>query len=269
MDWVFLYSKICKNFRAVRHSIPSGNDDKPVHDHMSRCSSSVSCFKHPNHPQRFHRNEFDVQTLPLIPSSLSCASPVSLMSSISSIPLSSYPPFSFSPSCLFSSSVDRFSRGIHFPVDLPLENNSQQLLKRGLSHSSCLFNSNPKGQEGANWLYASKERRNTRRKVTTRKSSERESFFVCRQWAILLSWDRLPTLSGAVSALNDELLVQRSGSPVSLFGRWSLTLLLVVYSILWWVCCNTSLRTRSCNGSCSQTHWSYEKKKTASFLIYV
>jgi hypothetical protein len=32
----------------------------------------------------------------------------------------------------------------------------------------------PKGQEGANWLYASKERRNTRRKVTTRKSSERQ-----------------------------------------------------------------------------------------------
>jgi hypothetical protein len=35
-----------------------------------------------------------------------------------------------------------------------------------------------------------------------------------------------------VSALNDELLVQRSGSPVSLFGRRSLTLLLVVYYIL-------------------------------------
>lgn len=42
----------------------------------------------------------------------------------------------------------------------------------------------------------------------------------------------MPTLSGAVSALNDELLVQRSGSPFPLFGRSSCTLLLVVYSLI-------------------------------------
>ena len=45
----------------------------------------------------------------------------------------------------------------------------------------------------------------------------------------------MPTLSGAVSALNDELLVQRSGSPFPLFGRSSCTLLLLlrlVYSLI-------------------------------------